>query len=74
MCSAAVGLNIFPEHLVPGSRVGSVSSLSPLLLPSADAFGIGNPECFKIYMWRLEDGPSDISSSLWTSLLKSKSP
>ena len=56
MCSAAVRLTIFTEHLVLGRRAGSVSSLSPSLLPSVDTFGIGNPEHFQIYMWRLEDG------------------
>lgn len=53
VCSAAVRLYVFPEHLVLGRRV---SSLSPSLLPSVDTFGIGNPERFQICMWRLEDG------------------
>lgn len=56
VCNAAVTSYYFLERLVLGRRAGSVSSLSPSRLPSVDTSGIGNPECFQLYMWRLKDG------------------
>lgn len=56
VCGAAVTLHYFFCALGSWQESRSISSLSPSLRPSVDTLGIGNPECFQIYMWRLKDG------------------